>query len=417
MSQTDHAAALAAWLHRIEAMHPAEIELGLDRLRCVADTLGITALPVPVITVAGTNGKGSTLRLMTALARHAGRRVCLYTSPHLLRFNERIMLPDGLASDAQLCEAFEQVEQARGDTPLTYFEFTTLAGLWLFAASDADLILLEVGLGGRLDAVNVVDPDVAVVTSVGLDHQDWLGDTREAICAEKCGIGRQGRPLVFGEQDWPANLESLVQDLGALPVLAGREFELTAAERAFRFVDGSALQCPETVVLGKDNLATACQALKLADVVVSQQAVDQVATLSLMGRCEYRQLKGVDCWFDVGHNLAAVARFHALLPTCSGQRHLVFGMMADKPLREVAAEFAATDVNWYLCAPAMARAASVEQLAGALPTGSRQQQFDSVAQALCCALSAANPGDQVIVFGSFYTVAEAWLAAEEGQSE
>ncbi|MZR61623.1 folylpolyglutamate synthase/dihydrofolate synthase family protein [Alcanivorax sp. DP30] len=416
MSPTDHAAALAAWLTRIEAMHPAEIELGLDRLRRVADRLGVSTLSAPVITVAGTNGKGSTLRLMADLARHAGRRVALYTSPHLLRFNERIMLPDGLATDAQLCQAFEQVELARGQIPLTYFEFTTLAGLWLFAGSDADLVLLEVGLGGRLDAVNVVDPDVAVVTSVGLDHQDWLGDTREAICAEKCGIGRRGRALVFGEQNWPDNLESLVATLGALPVFAGRDFSV-APGKNMHLRESAELRCPERVILGADNLATACQALILADVPLTQPAIDGAATLSLMGRCQHQRLQERDCWFDVGHNLAAVSRFRSLLPACSGQRHLVFGMMADKPIEQVAAQFAADDACWYLCAPDMPRAATVSQLADALPAGARHCVFDSVSGALSCALSAANPGDQVVVFGSFYTVAEAWLAAEEGQSE
>lgn len=417
MSKTDHAAALAAWLTRIEAMHPAEIEMGLGRLRVVADKLGVSTLPMPVITVAGTNGKGSTLRLMSGLARHSGRRVCIYTSPHLIHFNERIMLPDGLASDGQLCEAFDQVDRARGNTPLTYFEFTTLAALWLFAGCDADLALLEVGLGGRLDAVNLVDPDVAVVTSVGLDHQDWLGDTREAICAEKCGIGRSGRPLVFGEQDWPENLEQLVERMGAVPVLAGREFVAEPGQGGLRFVDGTVAECPEKVVLGADNLATACQALMLANVPVTQAAVNGVSGLALMGRCEYRHINGVDCWFDVGHNLAAVSRFHSLLPGCMGHRHLVFGMMADKPIAEVAGQFADGDVSWYLCAPDMPRAAAVDQLVAALPSQSVSSVHGSVSDALSCALAAANPGDQVVVFGSFYTVAEAWLAVEDGQSE
>lgn len=188
MTEDSAASVLAAWLERIEAMHPAEIELGLERIRQVARRLGVDSMPVPVITVAGTNGKGSTLRLMQVLAERHGRRVCLYTSPHLHRFNERVCLPDGLASDQQLCEAFEQVEQARQDISLTYFEFSTLAALWLFRRSEADLVLLEVGLGGRLDAVNIVDPNVAVVTSVGLDHQDWLGDTREAIAGENAAL-------------------------------------------------------------------------------------------------------------------------------------------------------------------------------------------------------------------------------------
>ena len=195
---------LDAWLARIEKLHPSEIELGLERVRRVAEALGAASLPMPVITVAGTNGKGSVVALTRALAAAAGRRVCVYTSPHLQRFNERITLPDGPVSDDALCAAFEQVDAARGDTALTYFEFTTLAALWLFRHSGADLAILEVGLGGRLDAVNLVDADVAVVTSVGLDHTDWLGDTREKVAVEKLGIGRAGRAPGYGEENPPA---------------------------------------------------------------------------------------------------------------------------------------------------------------------------------------------------------------------
>ena len=176
---------LDAWLARIERLHPSDMELGLERLRGVAAALGVDRLPMPVITVAGTNGKGSVVALIQALAGAAGQGCCVYTSPHLQRFNERIVLPGGPASDQELCRAFEAVDAARGDTPLTYFEFTTLAGLWLFRDSGADLAVLEVGLGGRLDAVNLIDADVAVVTSVGLDHVEWLGDTREKVAVEK----------------------------------------------------------------------------------------------------------------------------------------------------------------------------------------------------------------------------------------
>ena len=217
---------LDAWLARIEKLHPSEIELGLERVRRVAEALGAASLPMPVITVAGTNGKGSVVALTRALAAAAGRRVCVYTSPHLQRFNERITLPDGPVDDDALCAAFEQVDAARGDTALTYFEFTTLAALWLFRHSGADLAILEVGLGGRLDAVNLIDADVAVVTSVGLDHTDWLGDTREKVAVEKLGIGRAGRPLVYGEDDAPANLDAELDRLGAVPLRAGREFRV-----------------------------------------------------------------------------------------------------------------------------------------------------------------------------------------------
>lgn len=386
-------------------MHPTEIELGLDRLRQVACRLGVESLPAPVITVAGTNGKGSTLRLMTALAERHGRRICLYTSPHLYRFNERVRLPDGLASDQQLCDAFAQVEQVRQGVSLTYFEFSTLAALWLFRQSGADLVLLEVGLGGRLDAVNIVDPDVAVVTSVGLDHQDWLGESREAIAGEKCGIARRGKPLVFGETDWPENLLALVERYAAKPVLAGRDFSL--GPQGLMLADGRQLDLPGKVTLGRDNLATACLALSLAGIAVTAEDCAAMATVSLFGRCEFRRLRGRDCWFDVGHNLPAVARFLQQLPPCEGRRHLVFGMMADKPIDEVVALFSDQPVSWHLAAPEVPRAAPVSRLAAALPDGALFCGYDSVEQALNGALDAAQGGDQVLIFGSFYTVAQA----------
>lgn len=386
-------------------MHPAEIELGLDRLHGVAARLAVAHFSVPVITVAGTNGKGSTLRLMTALAERQGRNVCLYTSPHLHVFNERVRLPEGLASDAQLCAAFAQVEQARAGVPLTYFEFTTLAALWLFKASAADLILLEVGLGGRLDAVNIVAPDVSVVTSVGLDHQDWLGDTREAIAAEKCGIGRAEKPLVFGEMDWPDNLVSLAATLGALPVFAGRDFHVQGD--VLFLSGGRQVRLPASVRLGTDNLATACQALTLVGVECGDADVTAVAELGLFGRCEQQHIGGVSCWFDVGHNLPAVQRFLQQLPPCAGTRHLVFGMMADKPVEAVIGLFSGMAAQWYLAAPQIPRAAPTARLRAYLPDTAQYREYASVAVATRAALDAAGAEDQVVVFGSFYTVAEA----------
>ena len=405
MTDTSLPDSLAGWLRRIEAMHPAEIELGLDRLHGVAARLAVAHFSVPVITVAGTNGKGSTLRLMTALAERQGRKVCLYTSPHLHVFNERVRLPEGLASDAQLCAAFAQVEQARGQVPLTYFEFTTLAALWLFKASEADLILLEVGLGGRLDAVNIVEPDVSVVTSVGLDHQDWLGDTREAIAAEKCGIGRVDKPLVFGEMNWPDNLVSLVATLDARPVFAGRDFHVQ--DEALVLSGDRQLRLPAQVRLGTDNLATACQALSLAGVECGDADVAAVAELGLFGRCEQQHIGGVSCWFDVGHNLPAVQRFLQQLPACAGTRHLVFGMMADKPVDAVIGLFDGMAARWYLAAPQIPRAAPTARLREGLPDTAQYQEYASVAAAARAALEAAGGEDQVVVFGSFYTVAEA----------
>tara|TARA_A100001391_G_scaffold97812_2_gene64815 strand:- start:1622 stop:2875 length:1254 start_codon:yes stop_codon:yes gene_type:complete len=409
---------LDAWLARIERLHPSEIELGLERLRDVAARLGVDRLPMPVITVAGTNGKGSVVALIQALAETAGLGVCVYTSPHLQRFNERVRLPDGPVADQPLCAAFEAVEAARGDTPLTYFEFTTLAGLWLFRDSGADLAVLEVGLGGRLDAVNLIDADVAVVTSVGLDHTDWLGDSREKVAVEKLGIGRAGRPLVYGELDAPANLDQEIDRLGVVPLRAGREYRVADSHLAIRV--GERLRrypLPLPARLGSDNLATACQALAAAGLAPAGDLPHRVADTGLVGRCQVRRYRGAQCVLDVGHNLEAVTRLRERLPPCAGRRRIVLGMMADKPVEEVVALLAERPAHWYLARPDLPRAAPVERLAAALPADTTATPCASVAEALRRAVDDCGAGDQVLIVGSFYTVAEALDAMDEDSTD
>lgn len=406
---------LQSWLERIERLHPSEIELGLTRLRRVADTLGVARLPMPVITVAGTNGKGSVVALIRALAEQGGRRCCVYTSPHILHFNERIRLPEGLAADTDLVTAFEAVEAARGDTPLTYFEFTTLAALWLFARSNADLAILEVGLGGRLDAVNLIDAQVAVVTSVGLDHLDWLGDSREAIAVEKLGIARPGRPLVYGEDTPPSNLDQEIARLGARALRAGHEFRLAGDQLEIHGEHGVLhYPAPAEVKLGADNLLTALQALAAAGLAPTADALAPAAALALEGRAQRRLYRGVECVLDVGHNLEAVSRLFQRLPPCAGQRRLVLGMMADKPVDTVVARLARADLQWYLARPDLPRAAPTERLAQALPGNIQARHCASVAEALNRAVADSAPGDQVVIVGSFYTVAEALGAMDQG---
>ena len=409
---------LDGWLARIERLHPSEIELGLERLREVAARLGVDRLPMPVITVAGTNGKGSVVALIQALAETAGLGVCVYTSPHLQRFNERVRLPDGPVADQPLCAAFEAVEAARGDTPLTYFEFTTLAGLWLFRDSGADLAVLEVGLGGRLDAVNLIDADVAVVTSVGLDHTDWLGDSREKVAVEKLGIGRAGRPLVYGELDAPANLDQEIDRLGVVPLRAGREYRVADSHLAIRV--GERLRrypLPLPARLGSDNLATACQALAAAGLAPAGDLPHRVADTGLVGRCQVRRYRGAQCVLDVGHNLEAVTRLRERLPPCAGRRRIVLGMMADKPVEEVVALLAERPAHWYLARPDLPRAATVERLAAALPADTTATPCASVAEALRRAVDDCGAGDQVLIVGSFYTVAEALDAMDEDSTD
>ena len=220
----NNALSLAGWLDHIGQQHPNAIELGLERVREVADRLGLHKPAKHVITVGGTNGKGSTVAFIESIARAAGLKVGSYTSPHLLRYNERVRIDGEEVSDTSLVAAFEAVEAARGETTLTYFEFGTLAALWLFQQSALDLVVLEVGLGGRLDAVNVVDPDVAVITTVDIDHTDWLGEDREAIGQEKAGIARPWKPLVLGEIDSPSSVLRHAYAIGANAIRLGSDF-------------------------------------------------------------------------------------------------------------------------------------------------------------------------------------------------
>jgi dihydrofolate synthase / folylpolyglutamate synthase len=397
------------WLARIERLHPQEIELGLERVRKVAERLAVLRFACPVLTVAGTNGKGSTVALMEHLARAAGFRTGLYTSPHILHFNERVRINGIAVDDAELCRAFEVVETARADVALTYFEFTTLAALWLFQGAGLDLLILEVGLGGRLDAVNIVDPDVAVITSIGLDHQDWLGDDREQIGREKAGILRAGRPLLFAALDMPAAIAECASVGGAVLLRAGVEFG-SDADTVYWQQDGQSRHCDTAEVpLGRDNLAGAVQALSLVNRLPENIAVIAGQT-RLAGRCQWVRKDGVDCYLDIGHNREALQRFLTMLPTPAGRRRAVFAMLADKPAEAVIGDFIAAVDDWYLASLAGSRGRSASSLAGLFPASPSVHCFESVADAVQSARQGLGEGDQMIVFGSFHTVAEAALA-------
>lgn len=404
---------LEHWLRRIEQLHPAEMELGLSRVAAVAGKLDLLPLPVPVITVAGTNGKGSTLALTEAMLRHAGQRPGLYTSPHIRRFNERIRVAGEEAGDGDICSALEAVESARGDISLTYFEFATLAALWHFRRARVDVCLLEVGLGGRLDAVNIVDADVAVITSIGLDHTDWLGEDRDSIAFEKAGIMRAGRPLIYGETDMPERLPALAADAGAALHRAGDGFGVGDAGIYWtQGGEGRSLEV-DRVPLGADNLATAIQALVLAGLPPAEEAILAAAPLRLAGRREHRRLDGVDWYLDVGHNAEALGRFLAGLPACEGRTLAVAAMRVDKPARRALAHFEPVVDHWYLAGLPGSRGAGPGVIRDALGDDAPAETFGEVAQALAAAHRCAGAGDRVLVFGSFLTVsaAEEWFAA------
>ena len=283
---------LAAWLARLESLHPSAIELGLERVAAVAQRMALLPVAARVVTVAGTNGKGSTIAVLDAILRSGGVRTGCYTSPHLQRYNERVRIDGTEATDRQLVDAFQAVEWARDGTSLTYFEFGTLAALKLFQDAGVDCLLLEVGLGGRLDAVNIVDADLAVITSIALDHQDWLGDTREQIALEKAGILRPGCTAVCADPDPPASLLRQFAQLGCELHLLGREFE----------------PLPDSGGLRGDNVAAALTSAALLGIDVEALDLQRLLQqLGLEGRVQRARVGGVTVWLDVAHNPAAAA--------------------------------------------------------------------------------------------------------------
>jgi dihydrofolate synthase/folylpolyglutamate synthase len=312
-------ATLAGWLAYLETLHPKAIALGLDRVRDVHGRMG-SALACPVVTVTGTNGKGSTCAMLEAILRSAGYRTGLYSSPHLLRYNERVRIGGEPQDDAAIVAAFNAVEDARGDTPLTYFEYGTLAALAAFARAKLDVAVLEVGLGGRLDAVNIVDADIAVVTTIDLDHMDYLGPTRESIAFEKAGIFRTGRPAVCAEPDPPSTLLAHALDVGAPLFRIGRDFGYTAADGQWRYwgPGGERFGLPVPALRGAYQLANAATALAALGLLhervhVSASAIREgLCTVSLSGR--FQVLPGRPAIvLDVAHNPHAARAFAATL--------------------------------------------------------------------------------------------------------
>ena len=419
---------LSQWLEYIQRQHPESIELGLDRVREVATRLGLGRPAAQVITVAGTNGKGSTVAFIEAIAGAGGWKVGAYTSPHLLRYNERVRIEAEEVADDALVAAFAVVEAARGDTPLTYFEFGTLAALWLFQRASLDLVVLEVGLGGRLDAVNLVDADVAVVTTVDIDHTGWLGSDRESIGREKAGIARAWKPLVLGEVDPPSSVLRHAYAIGANAIRLGSDFfhePVDAAHWRWREV-GAELRLPAPRLAAppqRANASTAIAALRALPRALPEAAFAQgVATATLPGRLQCLQRDGVEIVLDVAHNpqaareLAAWLRRRSPAPTVA-----VFAALADKDAAAMVQALDGQVGHWYLAGLEQAgRGQEVDSLAARLDgtvagVATGVSSGDArVADALARAIAAVAPGGRVLVFGSFHTVAEALQALRSG---
>ncbi len=393
---------LADWLKRLERQHPRSIELGLERVASVHARIGCERPAPRVITVAGTNGKGSTVAYIDAIARAAGWRVGKYTSPHLIDFNERIVIDGSMVADQALCAVFEEIEKALGDTSLTYFEFTTLAALVMFSRAGLDLAVLEVGLGGRLDAVNIIAADVAVITSIGIDHTDWLGEDREQIGFEKAGIMRPGATVICAERDLPLSVIKHAQDLAAPLQRIGKDYHRTAS---LPVMTGPAQQ---------DNLASAVAALRALPKPpdpLTKKMVAAGAQVSLPGRMQKLRTRPA-VFADVAHNVQAAEHLAACiqLQPCEGKRWFVLAMLKDKPVERVVASLDPLADHWYLAGLDGPRGLPVsdlqQRLAGHLCTSA--SSHDSVAAAIEQAMSLADEQDQVYIFGSFLTVAEAF---------
>lgn len=430
---------LADWLQTIERIHPKSIDMGLERIREVSQRLGLQRPAKAVITVGGTNGKGSTVAFIESIARAAGWKVGAYTSPHLLAYNERVRIDGADASDADLIAAFEAIEAARGPTPLTYFEYGTLAALWLFERAKLDLAILEVGLGGRLDATNLVDADVAVITTVDLDHQDYLGEDREAIGAEKVGIARAGKPLVLGDDDPPSSVLGHAYRIGAptwriandfffeaLPQKLGADGMPLPATWRWREV-GRRMELPMPKLAAPVQLRNAAvaiaalRALPKAPRGLLRAAIAQgVAGADVRGRLQRFEREGVEVVVDVAHNPQAARTLAAWLraaPT-QGRLHAVYAALSDKDVAGVVDALAPLVAHWHLAGldDAGPRGGTVDALAARLSgtpagEGTRHAQVPDALQTAC---EQAVAGDRVLVLGSFHTAAAAldWLARD-----
>jgi dihydrofolate synthase/folylpolyglutamate synthase len=416
------------WLSWQETLHPTEIELGLERVSQVLERLELNQPDFTLITVAGTNGKGSSVAMLESILLAAGYRVGTYTSPHLLRYNERIKLDGQPVSDAVLCESFQRIDEARlavpgADISLSYFEFGTLAAIDILQRSGVDIAILEVGLGGRLDAVNVLDADVALITAIDVDHADWLGDDRETIAVEKAGILRPGRPAVCSDPQPPASLSATAESLGVSLVQLGTDFfaEQKGDEWQWRNPPRCVDHLPLPALCGDFQLHNAAGVLAVlaaveAEFPVSDEEIAQgLQSVSLPGRFQIQQGAPVRI-FDVAHNEQSARALAKNLSQAehSGQTYTIFAMLADKDIRAVVAQLGPLVNHWYLAPLPVPRAASVAQLQSALadesiPVDAMPSDsiriFDDVNAAFQAALAASTAQDRIVVTGSFYTVA------------
>ncbi len=414
---------LEGWLSRIEACHPSEIELGLTRLSEVAARLPIDLSHSTRIVVAGTNGKGSTLAMLNAILRQQGLSTGMYSSPHFQRYNERVAINGEPIADEQLCAAFKAIEQARGETPLTYFEYGTLAALLVFTQEQVDVALLEVGLGGRLDAVNIVDADIAVVTTVALDHTDWLGPDRESIGFEKAGVFRSGKPALCGDPDAPRRLVEHAESIAAPLYRNGVDYRYERLDEGWnwegRDADGRICRYEQLPLPGLPlpNAALVMQIVQFLPWDISAAAIRHgLGSASLTGRMQEVRLGQLPVTLDVAHNPEAAAYLASRLEGADQPVHLVLGMLADKDIQSVIQTLMPVVDQWYPVTLAVPRGTDAGVLTEALEKVGVSASSIHPAVSVKTAverLQGQQPEGRVIIAGSFFTVTEA-LALQTG---
>ena len=407
---------LQEWLSWQEQLYPDVIDLGLHRVQALLKALDLEQPSFPILTVGGTNGKGSCVSFAEAMLRAAGHKVGAYVSPHLLRYNERVRVDGTDVSDVEFCESFQRIDDARGDLRVTYFEFGTLAAIDILVRRGVTAAVLEVGLGGRLDAVNALDADVALVASIGLDHQEWLGPDRESIGREKAGIFRGGRPAICGDRLPPASLLDHARTLGADLRLIGRDFDcsIQGDTWTWRGPSGGLQGLPAPALPGRiqyDNAATVIAALLSCERLRVPETAIRRGLEEARIPARFQRMPGpVETVFDVGHNPDAARILAENLQAfpVRGRSFAVLGMFKDKAAEEVARALADRFDRWYLGSLEGPRGQSAAVLAArlrnALPDALLEEAA-SVNAAYAAAMSAARPGDRVVVFGSFQTVA------------
>ena len=413
-----HFDSLQGWLDWQESLHPQSIDLGLERADRVYRALNPQRIKPPTVTVAGTNGKGSCIAFLETIYREQGYRVGAYTSPHLLKYNERIKIDGQPVADETICEAFARIESVRGDTSLSYFEFGTLAALDIFWRSGVDVQLLEVGLGGRLDAVNIVDSDVALVTTICIDHCDWLGETREAIGREKAGIFRSGIRAVVGDPDPPASLLLAAAEKDTPLWELGKDFGYRKHEKDWRWYapEQQLSELPFPALKGEHQFRNAASVLLALSIMQNKLPVSEksihlgLEKVYLAGRFQLVNAE-TPVILDVGHNPQAVRTLvDSLAEEFPGiRKHAVFSMMKDKDIKGVIDIMKPVVHDWCvapLSNPRTAGDSLMREKFEECSVDAVEMGFSSFAEALAAARASAEKGDMILVFGSFFLVSE-----------